>query len=314
MARMGCISRPGVKHNPYATISVNRTTVAENGGLVVPGGGNFQFDNSRGEYYTDRFTLSVNARANGEDLYYEITGAGAAESRFWTSGRFTGYLAANASTHPDFSTATTTGNILKGRIGRLNTASWEKNVFGSPITSNTVNTATTTTFSVNLRTRNATNGPLLSTTATVTCYLWRFVIDIYNESTGNYQTASYTGLGEFTTVGTTSRNYYARLLLPSNTVYNNQNIFGSPNWVIQVTAPSTGTAVTINTDIAPTMSGNGFWDAGTFNYHWFASATYKDNTTEPIESFRLQLQYSTPTGISSIWTVSQNHSIAANTS
>jgi hypothetical protein len=311
---MGCISRPGVKHNPYATISVNRTTVAENGGLVVPGGGNFQFDNSRGEYYTDRFTLSVNARANGEDLYYEITGPGAAESRFWTSGRFTGYLAANASTHPDFSTATTTGNILKGRIGRLNTASWEKNVFGSPITSNTVNAATTTTFSVNLRTRNATNGPLLSTTATVTCYLWRFVIDIYNESTGNYQTASYTGLGEFTTVGTTSRNYYARLLLPSNTVYNNQNIFGSPNWVIQVTGPSTGTAATPNIDIAPTMSWNGVWNDGpTYNYHWFGSATYKDNTTEAIEYFRLQLQYSTPTGISSIWTLSLDHGIAANT-
>ena len=314
MARMGCISRPGVKHNAYATISVNRTTVAENGGLVLSGGGSFQFDNSRGEYYTDRFTLSVNARANGEDLYYDITGPGAAEARFWTPGRFTGYLAANASTHPDFSTATTTGNILKGRIGRLNTASWEKNVFGSPLLSNTANSATTTTFSVNLRTRNATNGTILSTTPTVTCYLWRFVIDIYNESTGNYQTASYTGLGEFTTTGTTSRNYYARLLLPTNTIYNNQSIFGSPNWVIQVTGPSTGTAVTNNIDIAPTMSGNGFWDAGTFNYHWFASATYKDNTTEPIESFRLQLQYSTPTGISSIWTLSQNHSIAANTS
>ena len=112
MARMGCISRPGVKHNPYATISVNRTTVAENGGLVFSGGASFQFDNSRGEYYTDRFTLSVNARANGEDLYFEIVGPGAVESRFWTSGRFTGYLAANASTHPDFSTATISGNIL----------------------------------------------------------------------------------------------------------------------------------------------------------------------------------------------------------
>jgi hypothetical protein len=313
---MGCISKPGVKHNPYATISVNRTTVAENGGLVLSGGASFQFDNSRGEYYTDRFTLSVNARANGEDLYYEIVGPGAVESRFWTSGRFTGYLAANASTHPDFSTATTTGNILKGRIGRLNTASWEKNVFGSPTTSNTNDTATTTTFSVNLRTRNATTGPLLSTSATVTCYRWRFVIDIYNESTGNYQNASYTGLGEFTTVGTTSRNYYARLLLPTNTIYNNQSIFGSPNWTIQVTAPSTGTAVTVNTDIAPSMSWNGVWNDGpTFNYHWFGSAVYKDNTTEPIEYFRLQLQYTSPTGISPgvPWTISQDHAIAANT-
>jgi hypothetical protein len=313
---MGCISRPGVKHNPYATISVNRTTVAENGGLVLSGGASFQFDNSRGEYYTDRFTLSVNARANGEDLYYEIVGPGAVESRFWTSGRFTGYLAANASTHPDFSTATTTGNILKGRIGRLNTASWEKNVFGSPTTSNTNDTATTTTFSVNLRTRDATTGPLLSTSATVTCYRWRFVIDIYNESTGNYQNASYTGLGEFTTVGTTSRNYYARLLLPTNTIYNNQSIFGSPNWTIQVTAPSTGTAVTVNTDIASSMSWNGVWNDGpTYNYHWFGSATYKDNTTEPIEYFRLQLQYTSPTGISPgvPWTISQDHAIAANT-
>jgi hypothetical protein len=314
---MGCISRPGVKHNPYATISVNRTTVAENGGLVLSGGASFQFDSSRGEYYTDRFTLSVNARANGEDLYYEIVGPGAVESRFWTSGRFTGYLAANASTHPDFSTATTTGNILKGRIGRLNTASWEKNVFGSPTTSNTNDTATTTTFSVNLRTRNATTGPLLSTSATVTCYRWRFVIDIYNESTSNYQNASYTGLGEFTTVGTTQRNYYARLLLPTNTIYNNQSIFGSPNWTIQVTAPSTGTAVTVSTDIAPSMSWNGVWNDGpTFNYHWFASAVYKDNTTEPIEYFRLQLQYTSPTGISPgvPWTISQDHAIAANTS
>jgi hypothetical protein len=64
------------------------------------------------------------------------------------------------------------------------------------------------------------------------------------------------------------------------------------------------------------MSWNGVWNDGpTFNYHWFGSAVYKDNTTEPIEYFRLQLQYTSPTGISPgvPWTISQDHAIAANT-
>jgi hypothetical protein len=318
MARLGQMASPGVKHNPYATISINRPTVADNGGLLFPGSSSFTFNSSRGEYYTDQFTITVNARAYGEDLYYQIQGPGAVEARFYQSGRATQYLPTYYNTHYDGSAATATGSILVGRLGRVSSVgNFTKCVYANTTTSNTNDSATTTSFYITVRLRNGLSGAVIATSSSVTCYIFRFVIDIFNEGTGNYQNASYTIPGEFTTAGTTSRNFYARLQLPSATIYNNQNLFSSPNWVIQTTAPSTGTAATIGSDIASSMSWNGVWNDGpTYNYHWFASAVYKDNATEAIEYFRLQLQYTSQLGISPgvPWTQSQNHAIVANTS
>ncbi len=316
MARMGCISRPGVKHNPYASISVNRTVIAENGGLFPYNYGflNLYDANGVNGYYTDNFNITISARANGEDLYYEITGAGAENARFYQSSTGRSGVASTWYTNPDNSLSTT--NSLIGRIGNLSSATWTKAAFANPTSSNTNDSATSTTFSVNLRTRNATTGTILATSATVTCYKFRFVIDAYVDgSNGVYQNATTTIPAETGTTPT-SRNYYCRLLLPVNTVYNVINLFNNiaNNGVILVISGSTGTSATPGTDLNLTMSWNGWWDAFGGQYIWAAGGVQKDSITEPIEYFRYQLNWTSYYNLSATgWTVSQNHAIAANT-
>ncbi len=317
MSRMGCISRPGVKHNPYATVTVNRTVIAENGGLFPQNYGLMPlYDaNAKFGYYTDDFTLTLTARANGEDLYYEITGAGAETARFYQTTTGRSGTQTNWYTNPDGSTSTT--DSLRGRIGRLSSATWTKAAYANTTSSNTNDTATSTTFSVNIRTRNATTGTILATSSTITCYKFRFVIDIYNETAGVYQNASFTIPGERNpSAPAAGRNYYCRLLLPTNTVYNNNNLFSSFNsyGVIALVASSSGTSITVGSDLTYYMTGNGWWDAYGGNYLWFAAGVSQDGVTEAIEYFRFKLNWQAYHGlVGDGWTYSQNHAIAANT-
>ena len=320
MARMGCISRPGVKHNAYATISVNRTTIAENGSLFPQSYGmqTFLSNDSKNGYYTDDFTLTITARANGEDLYYQITGTGAETARFYQSSSSRGSdYSTSWSQNPDGSTSTT--NSLTGRIGNLSSATWTKCAFANPTTSNTNDTATSTTFSVNLRTRNATTGTILSTTPTITCYKFRFVIDCYIDgSAGLYQNSTVTIPAERNAqnqVGS-SRNIYPRLMLPLNTVYNVINMFANlpNNGLIGIIGGSTTPSVTVGNDTSSSCSWIGWWDAYGGQYWYAGGAVYSDNTTEAIEYFRFRLQWNAFYGLSNTdWTISQNHAIAANT-
>lgn len=313
---MGCISRPGVKHNPYCSVSVNRTVIAENGGLFPQSYGMLTLNdaNAKFGYYTDDFTISISGRTNGEDLYYEITGPGAVTARFYQSSTGRSGVQGSWSINPDGSSATVT--TLTGRIGNIHSTSWTKAAFASPTTSNTNDSATSTTFSINIRTRNATTGTILATSPTITCYRFRFVIDAYVDgSAGVYQNATTTIPSE---TGTTpnSRNYYCRILLPLNTVYNVLNLFNNiaNNGVVQVVAPSTGTAATPGSDLNTFMSWNGWWDAYGGQYIWAAGGVQRDAITEPIEYFRYQLNWTAYYGLQANgWTVSQDHAIAANT-
>ncbi len=314
MARMGSISKPGVKHNPYATITLGRTVVAENGGLF-PASQGFQnlFDaNNESGYYSDKIPITVFARTNGEEIYWQITGSGAEQARFYQSGRSN---AANAwYTNPDGSTSTT--DSLTGRIGRQG-ATFTKAVYANTTTSNTSDTATNTTFSINIRTRNATTGNIIATSSTVTCYKFRFVIDIFNETAGVYQNASWTIPTETNPSNPSAgRNYYCRVLLPLNTVYSTANLFYNfQNWgTMELATPSTGTAITPGTDLTYYMTFNGFWDSYGGLYMWFAAGVGRDGTTEGIEYFRFKMNWnSNAYNISGVWSYSQNHAIAANT-
>ena len=317
MARMGCISRPGVKHNPYCTVTVNRTAVIENGGLFPPSGGFTVYNPSDSNtdfngYYTDAFTIGIIGRTNGEDLYWQITGTGAEQARFYQGSR--SQASTSYYTNPDGSTSTT--DSLTGRIGRTQNASWTKGCYASTTTSNTNDAATTTTFSVNIRLRNATTGTILATTPTITVYKFRFVIDAYVDGSASvYQNATTTIPAETGTTAS-SRNFYCRVLLPLNTIYNVLNLFGNiaNTGTIQVIAPSSGTAATPGSDLNVYMSWNGWWDAVGGQYVWAGGGVSRDFTTEAIEYFRYQLNWTSYYGISaSGWTVSQNHAIAANT-
>lgn len=314
---MCSLNKPGIKNNPYATVSVNRTVVAENGGLFPAGQGfqNLYDANNESGYYSDKVTITVMSRANGEDLYWEIVGAGAQQDRFYQSGRTYGSSAWY--TNPDGSTSTT--NSLTGRIGPGG-ASFTKAVYANVTTSNTNDTATSTTFSINIRKGNATTGQILATSSTITCYKFRFVIDIYNETLGAYQNASYTLTNETNVAspsGGTGRQYYCRLLLPTNTVYNTYNLFYNfPSYgTMEVTTPSTGTAITPGTDTSYYMGANGWWDSVGGVYLWFQGGLTKDGVTEGVEYFRFKLNWTSSSynvlGVG--WTYSPDHGIGANT-
>ena len=315
MPRLGCITRPGIKNNLNIYVSVNRTVVAENGGLFPQGYGMMALAdaNNLNGYYGDQFTISINGRSNGENLYWQITGAGAEQARFFQSLTNRSGTSSGWYTNPDGSQSTT--DSLTGRIGNLYNTNWTKAVYANPTSSNTNDSATSTTFSINIRKDNATTGTIVATSSTITCYKFRFVIDAYVDgSAGVYQNATTTIPAE---TGTTSssRNFYCRLLLPLNTVYNVNNLFSnlSNNGTILVVAPSSGTAATPGSDLNSFMSWNGWWDAVGGQYWWAGGGVQKDNITEPIEYFRYQLNWTAYYGLSSTWTVSQNHAIAANT-
>lgn len=317
---MGTISRPGVKHNPYITCTVNRTVVAENGGLFPQSQGfkNLYDANGKNGYYTDDFTIIISGRTNGEDLYWQITGTGAEQDRFYQSAtsRSTSYgYTSNWFLNPDGTSSTTSS--LTGRIGRLYSTGWTKAVFANPTLSNTNDNATSTTFSINIRRGNATSGTILATSPTITCYKFRFVIDAYVDgSQGVYQNSTFTIPAE---TGTTpsSRNFYCRMQLPTNTVFNTLNLFNNiaNQGNIEVIGPSTGTSVTPGSDLNSFMSWIGWWDYQGGDYVYAAGGVQKDNVTEVIEYFRWRFNWTNPyTGLFAYgWTVSQNHAIAANT-
>lgn len=294
--------------NGYAKITVvagGNGATASPGSSLLENGGNFISPGYYNNGLSDTFTVSVQNRTNAHNLYYVITGVGAVHSRFYQSRLSSTYY-----TNPDGSSGNV--NSLSGGLGRGTNTAFNKQCCIDTTNSNTLDTSEITTFAIEVR-DGSTTGPVLATSQTISVYRWRFNIDVFNDTTGLYQAATYTYPLE-TQPGNVNqnRNIYCRVNLPSRTAYFNQSLFSPNPGFCYIENPASGTSAATTNDAGLFMNAQGFWENGTdFGHIWYANAIYKDATTEAIEYFRFAFYWPNNGGVK--YSHSNDMAIAANT-
>ena len=310
MPRMCSLNKPGIKHNDYATVTVNTPTQAN----VVA---EFPTQYSMSGYvynhpttfqpYSNIFSITVNNRTNGKELFWTISGAGADPNRFYNV-----FMNSQYYVNP-YTGSNSSSNPLYGSHGKTpGVQTIQKQVAASTSNSNPGAAFTATSFTVDIRVGSST-GTILASSQAITCHRWAFWIETYDDVAGNYKAAGvgYTYPAE-SAIGApaNNRNVYCRVNTPDSTIYNLQALF-TGNGYAQMVQGAAGTASTPSVDYySGPMSQISWFDLPTaYSRPVYSNAIYKDVATEGAETFRYSFIW--PNG-GTTWAYGPDNTIAAN--
>jgi hypothetical protein len=266
-----------------------------------------QNDPTTFQRYTNIFSVTVNNRTNGKEVFWSISGSGASNERFYNPSMSSTYYINPYNTYNSSSTP------LSGSMGKYQSSmTIQKQAVASTLNSNPGAAFTSTSFAVDVRVGSA-SGTVLASSASVTCHRWAFWIETYDDVASNYKDAGvgYTYPAE-SAIGApaNNRNVYCRVNTPDVTVYNLQSLF-SGNGYAQMVQGAAGTATTPSIDyFSGPMNLISWYDYPTaYSRPVYSNAIYKDGVTEGAETFRFSFVWPNS---GTTWAYGPDNTIAAN--